>query len=655
MNDITGVADKVLTVGGVGLLVFLVIGLALWWRYRASVSKEIPSDEEASADTPEEPSFHNAWIDRLSVGVVVVDSTYQVEQVNVRARSLLCDDALSEGAVLPQALAQRMLNEEGAPLSFRWHNDSGKALSVQVETLRRSDGLHRVITLLDNTRVLRTEATLRETDRLLRAILQTSVAAVAVVNAHGTITYANKQAESILGLKSGTDGTWTYEQIGWTLTPVDADMATRRPLHDVLHTHKTVRDMRCAVTWPDGTRKYISLNAAPLPHDKRPSQVVFSVQEITGRYQAEQQLRKEQHFAEAAINSLPGLFFMVDANGRYQRWNETLKSVAGYTEDELHDHTLDELVAEEDRPRMREAIRTLFGENIGFRIEVQLVTHCGTRVPYVFTGARFTINETSYAVGVALDITAQRKRERALQEARREAEDARANAEQMNALKTSFLANMSHEVRTPLTAMIGYANIMVEEENPPERFASHIVTGGKRLLNTLDDILLFSQLEAGTYMPSPAPVDIEAHIKEAVRSAAPQAKVVIDGPDNAKHVSLDRGAVACIARHLIRNAAAFTDREGQITVSIGHESGKSRLTVRDTGAGMPASYIPRATQPFTQASTGMARVHEGSGLGLAIVHKMAQLMQGSVSIESAEGEGTTVTVWMRHLDATYHN
>jgi len=607
---------------------------------------------EAAAPDPAPASFVNdplerarPWMDYSATGMLVVDSTYRIEYINPAACDMLARP-LSKGAVLPHGLAHR-LPERTIARTVQWSSTDGQAIQVQVSPVRRDTGLYRVLTLHDRTAMARTEATLRDTDRLLRAILQTSVAAVAVVNDQGVITYANQQAESILGLENKASGTWTYRHMGWTLTPIDADATTRTPLYDVLTSQKPIRGMRCAITWPNGTRKYLLLNAAPLPDEGGTSRAVFSVQDVTQRYQAERKLKEEQRFSEAAINSLPGIFYMVDAQGQPCRWNDALESVTGCSAQEMAHRSLADLVVEPEAPRVRKAVRSAIADHTGFRIEANLATDSDTGTPYVFTGAPLVIDDTRYLVGVGLDITAQREREAALHKAREQ-------AERMNALKTSFLTNMSHEIRTPLTTMIGYARILVEEDDPPKRFPQHIVNGGQRLLRTLDDILIFSQLEAGTYALTPGLMSVAACVQDAIDETAPDAQITLipsetdSETDALSPVRLDAQAVTHIATHLLRNAVAFTEPNDPITIRIVHQEGSTNLVVADTGTGMPEAYVPRATEPFTQASVGPARMHEGSGLGLAIVEGLAELMGGSVAIDTSAGEGTTVSVRMSH-------
>lgn len=650
MDAIVGL-DTVWVGGGlVGLVGLLLLVWGLLRRSRTGVEVESPLlDSAALHSNGDGVPESTDWTNHIATGVLVVDSTYRIEHINTIARSLLNAPSLGEGDVLPHSLVNRLPSGEMAT-TVQWTGAAERTVQVQVRPVRRSTGLYRVLTLHDRTATARTEATLRNTDRLLRAIVQTSVAAVAVVNAQGTITYANQQAESILGLQSSASGTWTYDQMGWTLTPIDADASTRTPLYDVLTTQQSIRGMRCAITWPDGTRKYLSLNAAPLPADEEGDQVVFSVQDVTQRYQAERKLKDEKRFSEAAINSLPGIFYMLDAQGRHRRWNDTLESVTGYSSEDMAHRTLADLVVEDEVPRVREAVHISFAEGTGFSLEADLADCEGNRTPYVFTGAPLTIDDTPYLVGVGLDITAQREREQALKEAREQAEEAQIEAERMNALKTSFLTNMSHEIRTPLTTMIGYARILVEDDDPPKQFAQHIVDGGQRLLSTFSDILTFSQLETGAYTLTPAPMRVSARVQDAISEVAPDAGVTVttSGSHTSMPARLDAQAVTHIATHLLRNAVAFTEPDDEIAVRIERNEGSTRLVVSDTGSGMPKTYVPHATEPFTQASVGPARSHEGSGLGLAIVEGLAELMRGSVSIDTAEGKGTTVSVQMPH-------
>jgi signal transduction histidine kinase len=243
---------------------------------------------------------------------------------------------------------------------------------------------------------------------------------------------------------------------------------------------------------------------------------------------------------------------------------------------------------------------------------------------------------------------------------------AKEEAEKASRLKSAMLANMSHEVRSPLTPIIGFANVLVDAglDDPYDRFARHIRDGGERLLETLDAMLDLSKLEAGaatlnveTVSVGAVAGDVAAEHADPARDAGLEMRV--ETPDAPVTVNTDDNALRRVLTNVVRNAVKFTPSGGVVTVRVapdpssGTGSGRGAvIEVEDTGVGMdPAFARERAARPFQQESVGAGREYEGSGLGLAIVDHYVRLMGGTYSIETAKGEGTRVTVRLPHSPA----
>jgi PAS domain S-box-containing protein len=240
--------------------------------------------------------------------------------------------------------------------------------------------------------------------------------------------------------------------------------------------------------------------------------------------------------------------------------------------------------------------------------------------------------------------------------ARQEAEAARDVAEEMNQLKSAFLANMSHEVRTPLTSVIGFSELLGEMDLPDSasEFVGIILRGGKRLLNTLNAVLDLSQLEAGTMTTEHKAVALLPLVNDLVCRFTPRAReagveLKVAGPSEPIQACTDQTALSRIISNLIDNAIKFTEEGGCVMVRL-HLEGKPdaceafHVAVEDSGIGIDPAFLPEIFDAFKQESVGDAREFEGGGLGLSIVQKLVRLMDGHVSVESEKGAGTTVRV-----------
>ena len=245
-------------------------------------------------------------------------------------------------------------------------------------------------------------------------------------------------------------------------------------------------------------------------------------------------------------------------------------------------------------------------------------------------------------LSLARDVSARRDYERGLIEAREQAEEsARA--------KSAFLANMSHEIRTPLTAVIGFAELLQEEVGEEHHdLAQAIMTGGRRLLATLNSVLDVASLDARRHTLRPEPVDLAAEVAEAVDLLRPLAcrrglALEVAGRPGPVPAVLDAGALDRIVTNLVGNAVKFTERGG-VTVEVEGQDGTALIRVRDTGVGIPEAFLPDLFTEFRQQSEGFGRSHEGTGLGLAITKRLVDLMGGEIRVESEVGRGTLFEV-----------
>jgi signal transduction histidine kinase len=249
---------------------------------------------------------------------------------------------------------------------------------------------------------------------------------------------------------------------------------------------------------------------------------------------------------------------------------------------------------------------------------------------------------------VATQVAAALADAQALEEQRRRAE---ALAE-LDRAKTTFFSNISHELRTPLTLILnpiedalassaGLSANLVETLGVARR-------NSRRLLKLVNTLLEFSRIEAGRIEASFEPTDLAALTEELAsvfRSAVEKAGLtfVVDCPPLPWPVFVDRDMWEKIVLNLLSNAFKFTF-EGTITVALQAKGRSVRLTVSDTGVGIPETDLPRVFQRFERVRHTRARTHEGTGIGLALVQELARQHGGDVAIASREGQGTTLTV-----------
>jgi signal transduction histidine kinase len=253
-------------------------------------------------------------------------------------------------------------------------------------------------------------------------------------------------------------------------------------------------------------------------------------------------------------------------------------------------------------------------------------------------------------------------RERRLSHMVEELTEAKEQAEEASRLKSAMLANMSHEVRTPLTSITGFAEVMAEEaEGQAKHFASLIRDNSQRLLETLSSVLRLSKLEAGKEGVRFEEMDLVEELEALVTEQSERAQQA--GVDLRLEIgcdqcpcSLDPGAVQRILRNLVGNAIKFTDEGGEVVLRAERVTRgtteptdettftHARLEVEDTGAGMSESFQEDMFKAFRQEAQTPRSGHEGSGLGLSITKQLVDLMEGDIAVESEKGVGTCFTI-----------
>jgi signal transduction histidine kinase len=232
-------------------------------------------------------------------------------------------------------------------------------------------------------------------------------------------------------------------------------------------------------------------------------------------------------------------------------------------------------------------------------------------------------------------------------------EEARQQAEAANVAKSSFLANMSHELRTPLHAIIGYSEMLIEEatDSGASDFLTdleRIRTSGRHLLGLINDVLDVSKIEAGRMDVNIEEFQVDDLLSDVMATAEPlarrgQNKLELETSGALGSMYGDVTRTRQIMLNLLSNAAKFTDH-GVITVTALRRDvfGVPTLIIRvcDTGIGMSPEQLSKLFRPFTQVDQSPTRRYEGTGLGLLITKRFAQLLGGSLSVESEPGVGT---------------
>ncbi|MCZ4279639.1 ATP-binding protein [Kiloniella laminariae] len=250
--------------------------------------------------------------------------------------------------------------------------------------------------------------------------------------------------------------------------------------------------------------------------------------------------------------------------------------------------------------------------------------------------------------GAASDITARKQIEEKLQQAL-------AEAERTSEAKSEFLATMSHEFRTPLNAILGFSEMIHTRYFGPlgsdkyGDYARHIHESGAHLLALINDILDIASVEAGKRTLLREDIDIKVLFSKCLSTIEKSAEerdiaLSLNLQEPLPLLQADTRSLTQITLNLLSNAVKFTNRGGSIALSARVCNGQMRLSVQDTGIGVASEMIPVITEPFAQANSNSPRARQGNGLGLYIVKSLVEAQGGEMTIESALGKGTTITI-----------
>jgi two-component system phosphate regulon sensor histidine kinase PhoR len=221
----------------------------------------------------------------------------------------------------------------------------------------------------------------------------------------------------------------------------------------------------------------------------------------------------------------------------------------------------------------------------------------------------------------------------------------------LETVRRDFVANVSHELKTPLTAVGGFAETLLDDDIPADqrrRFAETIRDNALRMQHIVDDLLDLSRIESGGWRPNVADVELPPIVAAgfadvADRAASRRLELVSDIAPDAQHVHFDATALRQVVANLVQNAVQYT-QQGSVIVRARRVEQGIRMEVADTGVGIPAEHLPRIFERFYRVDAGRSREQGGTGLGLAIVRHLVEAHGGRVEATSTPGIGTSISV-----------
>ena len=498
---------------------------------------------------------------------------------------------------------------------------------------------------------------LRDSEERYRTLMEASPDGIIASDLSGTILMCNRRAAEIHGY--GNAGDLIGGLARMLIAPADRQRVDAAILSRVAAGGSV--DVECQILLRDGSERSAQVTAAPLrTGDGAIAGSVAIVHDITERKEADRALRQAREFSASVIDAIPGVFFVLDRQGKYVRWNRNLETLLDLPPEQIAQRDALATFYPEDRQRVVDGIDAAFAtgsaevEARGFVGRSQELRH------FYFTGRRMELDGVAYLVGFGIDIT---KRKQA------EAARARLESQLLQSQKLESVGRLAggvaHDFNNYLTVINGYCDLLLSRLAPDDPDRAGLVDArraGERAATLTRQLLAFGRQQ----ILSPSPVSLNqivSSMETMLRCLVPEnidlATVLAPGLGAAM---ADTGQIEQVLMNLVTNARDAMPNGGTIrietaNVDLDSATGERHrdiapgayvtLAVTDTGVGMDERTRALIFEPFFTTK----ELGKGTGLGLAMVYGIVKQSGGAIAVRSEPGAGSAFTVYFPRVDA----
>jgi len=407
-------------------------------------------------------------------------------------------------------------------------------------------------------------------------------------------------------------------------------------------------DVEARLILPNGNLRWFrSQGRVELVNGKR-SRVVGAVIDITQEKLLLNKLHESAERMRLAEEAAGFGIYEIDTQTSHMTISAGWAAMNGITPGTILDgRETNKFVHSEDRALVTAAMDKGFASGEPIQIEFRVVLPDGSiRWHRDRALVQHEVGKAPRVIGASIDITEQKEMMLSLKKAQ-------VAAEAGALAKSEFLASMSHEIRTPMNGVIGMTGLLLDSPLTADQreCAETVCSSAEALLTIINGILDFSKIEAGKLEIGAFPFDLHLIVEEVIEMLSPKAEerhlqLILQYPTGVPTRFIgDADRIRQVITNLIGNAVKFTER-GHVLVDIecadsSHGTAQMRVSVTDTGIGIPESKIGMLFDKFSQADSSITRRYGGTGLGLAICKQLVELMGGSIHLRSKEGQGST--------------
>ncbi|MBU2708925.1 PAS domain S-box protein [Zooshikella marina] len=508
------------------------------------------------------------------------------------------------------------------------------------------------------------ENTLFNNPTYLRAILNVIGDGIITINRNGAIKDVNTIGEHLFGYLPG-------ELIGAQLSLLIPEFSSLTSCQstnsfegvDELNTTHEIRGY-CK----DGSLIKIDISASKIELNND-CYFIILLRDTISKKKLQAKINRSEKIKSMVTDACLDAMVTVDMDGYVQEYNSAAEKIFGWQREEITGQLMENyFIPEEMREAHRKGIQRFKEEGkgplIGKRIEIEAINKDGKRFPVELALVGTEIDGERLATAFVRDISDRKQAEGELIAARDTAQEA-------SQAKSRFLSHMSHEIRSPLNAVLCSVNLIAERLNDPShlRLLQTAKTSGQALLAVINEVLDFSKIEAGHLSIISDKTNLFTLLEDVLNSAqarleSSEVELLYFVDFTIKQITTDPVRFRQILNVLVDNAIKFT-KQGVVSVTVlpvTFNSGKTALKVSvfDTGVGIPNKYLPNVFNEFEQVDASIDSRYGGTGLGLTIARKLVQLLNGNIYVASESQKGSCftfiipVTIEYSNIDPNNH-